>query len=325
VRQSDEIERLAQVAYWYYVQELSQDAIAARIGMSRSNVSRMLQAARRKQIVRFDIRYPLARDAVLEARIRARFAATSLREVLVMSSSAERSVEPGQTAHLTISRAAGDWLASHLGEGDTLGLSWGGTMQAVVDVAYFPRRIDALVVQLAGEVSLDSKHSGHDLVRDLADKFGGRYSYFNAPAVASTAELAAALGESSQVRHALTLARSADVALLGIGEFDHGTSKVFLDHAELTGPERREAQAKGVAGQLCGRFFDRSGQQLDLVLHRRILSLDLDDVRRIPTKVIVAGQAVKLGPTVAALRGDLIDVLIVDDELGRLLVDAPGG
>jgi deoxyribonucleoside regulator len=316
---TSEPERLAQIAYWYYVQELSQDAIAARIGMSRSNVSRMLRTARERQIVRFDIRYPLARDKGLEERIAARFADTSLREVVVASSAAERHLDPDRSAQLTLARAAGDWLATHLEEGTTLGLSWGGTMQTVVDLAYFPRRIDALVVQLAGEVTLDARHSGHDLVRDLADKLGGRYSYFSAPAVVATPELAAALLESPHVRHALTLARSADVALLGIGEFDEGTSRVFLEHAEPSDPERDEARSKGASGQLCGRFFDRTGRQVDLALHRRILSLDLDEVARIPTKVIVAGGAVKRASAAAALRGDLIDVLIVDDELGRAL------
>jgi deoxyribonucleoside regulator len=318
---TSETERLAQVAYWYYVQELSQDAIATRIGVSRSNVSRMLRAARERQIVRFDIRYPLARDNALEARISDRFAGTSLREVIVTSSAAERHFDPAPSAQLTIARAAGDWLAAHLDEGTTLGLSWGGTIQTVVDLAYFPRRIGALVVQLAGEVSLDARHSGHDLVRDLADKLGGRHSYFSAPAVVSTPDLATALLESPAVRHAMALARSADVALLGIGEFDEGTSRVFLDHAELSAPERDEARAKGAMGQLCGRFFDDAGQQLDLALHRRLLSLDLDEVAEIPTKVIVAGGADKRAPTAAALRGDLVDVLIVDDELGRALAD----
>lgn len=73
---TSETERLAQVAYWYYVQELSQDAIAVRIGVSRSNVSRMLRTARERQIVRFDIRYPLALDNALEQRITDRFTGT---------------------------------------------------------------------------------------------------------------------------------------------------------------------------------------------------------------------------------------------------------
>lgn len=322
--QPGETERLAQVAYWYYVQELSQDTIAARIGMSRSNVSRMLQTARRRQIVRFDIRYPLARDTRLEDRIARRFAGTSLREVIVTpSAGTETRSDVAQPGSVAIARAAGDWLATHLEDGLTLGLSWGATIQAVVDLAVFDRRVDALVVQLAGEMSLDSRHSGHDLVRDLADKFGGRYSYFNAPAVASTPELAEALLGSPQVHHALSLGRAADIAVLGVGEFDTGRSKIFLDQAEVTEDERREARRLGVAGQLCGRFFGQDGTQVDLALHRRILSLDLDEVRRIPTKVIVADGPGKHAPTAAALRGHLIDVLVVDDELGSLLAETP--
>jgi deoxyribonucleoside regulator len=201
-----------------------------------------------------------------------------------------------------------------------LGLSWGGTIQMVVDLVEFSRPVDVRVVQLAGEVSLDARHSGHDLVRDLADRVGGRRNYFNAAAVVPTPELARALIDSPHVREALKLARASSVGLLGIGEFNRGMSKIFLDQADVTDAERREARSKGAIGQVCGRFFDQSGQQVDLELHQRILSVSIDDLRQIPVKVVVASGAAKAGPTAAALSGGLISVLIADDTLAAQLV-----
>ena len=312
-------ESLAQIAYWYYVQELSQDDIARRLGVSRSQVSRFLRTARQQGVVRFRIEFPTTRNAELEARILRRFAPTPLREVIVARSPSAAGEDGTDSGQMAVARAAADWLPNHLEDDMILGLSWGGTIQMVVDLVEFPRPIDVRVVQLAGEISLDPRHSGHDLVRDLADRVGGRRSYFNAAAVLPSAELARALGDSPHVREALTLARASSVGLLGIGEFNRGMSKIFLDQADIADAVRRDARARGAVGQVCGRFFDGDGHQVDLELHRRILSVSIDELRRIPLKVAVASGAAKRIPTAAALVGGLIDVLVVDDALAFAL------
>lgn len=315
-------ETLAQVAYWYYVQELSQDDIAARIGVSRSQVSRFLRAARQQRVVRFHIQFPTIRHADLEESVRQRFQGTPLREVIVARTPSASGVDSAEAGLISIARAAADWLPRHLEDDMILGLSWGGTIQMVVDLIEFSRPIDVRVVQLAGEISLDPRHSGHDLVRDLADRVGGRRNYFNAAAVLPSPELARALVDSPHVREALKLARASNVGLFGIGEFNRGTSKTFLDQADITDAERREARAKGAIGQVCGRFFDRAGQQVDLELHQRILSVSIDELRQIPVKVVVASGAEKRDPTIAALSGGLINVLIVDEALAAQLTHA---
>jgi deoxyribonucleoside regulator len=315
-------ETLAQIAYWYYVQELSQEDIAQRIGVNRSQVSRMLRTARQQRVVRFQIQFPTTRNADLEEAVRQRFRHTPLREVIVARSPSPGGAESAEAGVMTVARAAADWLPRHLEDDMILGLSWGGTIQMVVDLVEFSRPVDVRVVQLAGEVSLDARHSGHDLVRDLADRVGGRRNYFNAAAVVPTPELARALIDSPHVREALKLARASSVGLLGIGEFNRGMSKIFLDQADITDAERREARAKGAIGQVCGRFFDRSGQQVDLELHQRILSVSIDELRQIPLKIVVASGAGKAGPTAAALSGGLISILIVDDTLAAQLVSS---
>ena len=43
------------------------------------------------------------------------------------------------------------------------------------------------VVQLGGDLQLDPRLSGHELVRELAARLGGRYSYLHAPAILDSA------------------------------------------------------------------------------------------------------------------------------------------
>lgn len=315
------VERLAQAAFWYYVQDLSQDEVARRLGTSRSNVSRLLASARDQGVVRFEIAYPIRRELALEDRLRTRFAINGLHDVIVMTSAIEESTPAdAQAGLLAVARSAADWLQNNLRDGQTLGLFWGGTIKTMVDVAHFDRKIDAHVIQLAGEWSNDPRQSGHNLVRDLAAKLGGRYTYFNAPAVAVDKQAADSLLAGPHVSNALATARGADVAIVGVGAFLADTTRIFLDLAHATPEEIAEAETKNVVGQLAGRFFDHDGRQVDLALHRRLVSLDLDEVRQVKLIVAIASGQGKQAAVRGALRGGLVDVLICDTTLAAALV-----
>ncbi len=309
-------DRLAQAAFWYYVQDLSQEEVARRLGTSRSNVSRLLRAARERGIIKFEVVYPTRRDLRLEEALRARYA---LNDVIVATAPSNGAGGP-KTTLLAAARAGADWLGSRLQDGDLLGLFWGGTVQALVDAAHFDHRVDAHVIQLGGEWSNDSNRSGHNLVRDLAVKLGGRYTYFNAPAFAPTAEAADAILDGPQIRALLDLARSATLAVVGVGAFLTDTTRMFLDQANASPEEVAEAEQRGVVGQIAGRFFDADGGQVDLALHHRLVSLDLAEVRRIETIVVVASGTSKVRAVQGAVRGGLVDVLVVDAGLASALL-----
>ncbi len=316
------VERLAQAAYWYYVQDRSQEEVARRLGTSRSNVSRLLRTAREQGVVRFEIAYPIRRELALEDQLRARFEGHGVRDVIVASSQEQDSAKDSEASTLSVARSAAAWLQDNVHDGDTLGLFWGTTIKTMVDVARFDRRIDAHVIQLAGEWSNDPRLSGHNLVRDLAGKLGGRYTYFNAPAVAASSPDADALLAGPEVSRALAAARTADVAIVGVGAFPTDTTRTFLELARATPEEIAEAKAKYVVGQLAGRFFDDEGKQVELELHRRLVSLDLDDVRQVKTIVVVASGPGKPAAVRGAIRGGLVDVLIVDPSLAAALLSS---
>jgi len=311
-------ERLAHAAFLYYIQGLSQMEVAKQLGVTRSNVSRMLTAAREQYIVRFEITYPLDRDPGLEQRLLAKFSSEGISEVVVVPGR-ENGTGVSSRALLAVGQAGCSWLEKNLKDGQVLGLSWGGTIEAMVESAHFGRRADVEVVQLAGELSIDPRFSGHDLVRNLAEKLGGRYRYFNAPAMTQDEASAVALTQTEQVANALALARKSDVAVLGIGQYGMDSSNLFLQRAGASEEEIREAVEQGAVGQISGRFYDRAGEQLDLSINRRIISLDLDDLRRIETVVVVASGNTKAEAVRAAIRGGLVNVLIVDGSLGSAL------
>jgi DNA-binding transcriptional regulator LsrR (DeoR family) len=125
--------------------------------------------------------------------------------------------------------------------------------------------------------------------------------------------------KTEQVANALALGRTSDVAVLGVGQYGMDSSNLFLQRAGASDDEIREAVELGAVGQISGRFYDREGKQLDLAINRRIISVDLDDLREIETVVAVASGSNKAGAVAAAIRGGLINVLIVDSSLGQSL------
>lgn len=312
-------ERLAHVAFLYYVQGLSQMEVAQALGVTRSNVSRMLSAAREQYIVRFEISYPLNRDPALEKRLLTRFTSKGIREVIVVPA---RESGIGDASHglMAVGQAGSRWLDMNLTDGQVLGMCWGGTVEAMVDSAHFSRKVDAEVVQIAGELSIDSRFSGHDLVRNLAEKLGGRHQYFDAPATTPDEATALVLSQTPQVAGALSAARASDVVVVGIGQYGMGSSELFLQRAGASRDELKEALSRGVVGQIAGRFYDSEGRQLDLALDRRILSLNLDDLTRIPTVVAMASGQAKAPAVRAAINGGLVQILIIDSTLASALV-----
>lgn len=312
-------EKLAHVAFLYYVQGLSQADVAQIMGVTRSNVSRMLTAAREQYIVRFEIDYPRTRILELEQRLLASFEGTGVREVVVTPAKETGDIRFSQGL-LSVGQACCGWIESNMTDGQTLGLCWGSTIESMVESAHFNRRVNVDVVQIAGELSIDSRFSGHDLVRNLAHKLGGTYQYFNAPAAAVDEPTANALARSPQVARALDSARASDVVIVGIGKSGDGSSNLFLDRVGASAAEIKEVKDSGAVGQLSGRFFDNKGRELDLEINRRLLSLDLQELRNIHSVIAVASGERKRAAVRAAIRGGLVDVLVIDESLATGLL-----
>lgn len=305
-------ERLAEVAKLYYVDDLTQSEVADLMGTTRSNVSRMLQAARDQGIIRFVISHPMARQRPLEQALIETF---GLCDALVLAADSAAENPQERTGEL-----AARWLVENIKDGQAIALSWGRTLQAMVEHVEVGRAYDVDVLQLGGDLQLDPRLSGHELIRDLAARLGGRYSYLHAPALLDSGATAADLRDSVTISAQLGRARAADLALVGIGGWGHGFSEQIVRSAHLSADERARMEALQPAGDVCGRFFDVDGRALDSPLRDRVLALDLDELRRIPMVVGMAAGREKGRGVLGALRGDLVDVLICDQAVAALVL-----
>jgi len=318
-------EDLAEVAFLYYIRNMNQQDIANFLVVSRPVVSRMLATARDEGVVTFSIDFPMLRRADLESEIMGFWPGTKLKDVIVLEESADgldmsnqEGLSPGM---LNVAQAGAGWLERQVSPGVQIGLSWGSTAQTVIDLARFDRRIDATVVQLAGEVSFSGVEPAYELVRKLSEKLGANYQYLSVPASAPTKEIARILVETTNLRDSLERAGQCDVAVLGIGALGSGSTDAFLKIANASAEELEEAEEAGVVGQISSLLFTADGQEADIALNSRLFSVSLDQIRKIPEVALVAVGPEKARAVSGALNGSLGSTLIVDAPLAEKILE----
>lgn len=291
--------RLAEVVQRYYVDGWSQDEVATHLGTSRSNVSRLLDTARREGVVTFVIDHPMRRHTTLEQKLRDVFGVVEARVIAVPDPSLD-----------LVGREAASWLADF--DGRRLAIGWGRTMEAVINNTIVSEPMDIEVMQVGGDLTVAPAASGHELVRRLATALGGRYRFLHAPAVVDDQKTARDLLSDARISTELDLVRHADGVMLGVGIPGAG----FADQV-LTEFYGRNSPAAVLAARLIGD----DGCELAGPLKDRVIALDLDDLRAIPTVVAVAAGADKGRAISAVLRSDVIDILICDQSAAAAALD----
>ena len=297
---------LVQVARLYYEQNLSQAQVASRLGTSRSNVSRMLSAAQERGIVEIRIHERVRRDLALERTLVERF---GLRDAIVAS----HVNEVGARQIDLVGELGWSWLRDHLVDPMTIAMSWGEALQAFVAAVTPSVMSGTEVVQLVGGVSGRASFvTSQELVREFATRLGATYRYFHAPAGFATVEARRVMTAEPAIAQALQVARSAQLAVVGVGAVVAGSSAAILEAVGASTVERREFWAAGPVGNLAGRYFDAAGAAVHGPLDDRVLGLTLAEIKAIPTVVGIACGADKSAPVLGALTGGLLDVLVCD-------------
>ncbi|MFC4000784.1 sugar-binding transcriptional regulator [Prauserella oleivorans] len=303
---------LVKAARLYYEEGRSQHEIATTLQVSRSSVSRMLTAARERGIVRIQINDPTGRDMQLEAELTARF---GLRDCRVAE------IHSGDRPLSRVGDLGARWLLEVTQSGQQIGVSWGHSVQAVVQAIPDEGGLDVEVVPLVGGLSaVDTAISGEELVRDLAGRLGGRYQRLHAPALLTSKAGRDVLLAEPAVQATLDAARRVQVALVGVGSVGHGSSAALVTAMNLSDQERAGFEAASPAGDVCARFFDAEGKAVTGPTDDRVLAVSLADLAAIPTVAGVAAGPEKARGVLGALRTTVLDVLICDSSLARALL-----
>lgn len=302
----------SRAAQLYYMEKASQRAIAGELGISVPTVSRLLTRARNEGLVQFSIPEPYASCLGLEQDLRRVYGLT---DVLVVPSI--HSDDPEDTKRAVALEGA-RLVQRITTPSDVLGVAWGGTMYHLIQYLNPCRRVPASFVTLHGSISCcgDELNSA-TLVERMAMAFGGRRHAIDHDGLLSSPEELAETLQDPDIARVCALYDRITISLSGVGSlYPELDSRLVRDNL-LTPSEVQELLAAGVYGDMALRYFDAEGAECVSSLSDRTLGLSLAQFRAIPRKIVAANGVHKALALRAALRGNLVDILVLDDQLAQ--------
>ncbi len=302
------------IASFYFEDNLTQQQIAQKMGISRIKVSRMLQQARNKGIVEISLNKPQQNYTEEEKSIADKW---NLNEVILTAQ--DYSSNEDLLKQLGVS--ASEYAMRILNGNETVSLAWGSTLSSLVQnlpKVYFP---EIKIVQMIGGLgSPEAEVHSSDLVRRLSDKTGGKGRILSAPGVVTSKSVKEGLLEDTYIKETLVLAASSDIAFVGIGT--GAPNSILMSQGDiLSAVTLKEIKKLGAVGDIALRFFNSSGDFIDHPINDRIIGISSMDIKKIPRVIAIAGGLEKYKAIHGALESGLIDVLITDYKTGIKLLE----
>jgi DNA-binding transcriptional regulator LsrR (DeoR family) len=292
---------LTEIARRYFIDGETQDAIGKSLDLSRMKVNRLLRDAQDLGIVEVRVRLHSSQTRDLEREFCNQF---GLKHLLV----APDAQSPEQRRR-NVAVLVGNFLETNLRENLVIAVGMGRNVAAVAEVQTNRTFQSINFVSGSGGASEAGEAGNADhICRSLARRFGGSATTLYAPAFVPDVSLREALMQNETVRRTLNLARSADYALIGIGDLAPDSHMARMGW--FSADELKRAQAAGVVGDLMGYdFFNSDGNPSNSDIGGRVIGLSRDDLRRISTTIAIASEPSKVISTLGALRTGAIDIL----------------
>lgn len=309
---------LAEVANLYYARDMTQAEIAQQLGVSRSNVSRLLKEARRQGMVEIRIHSPLRTSPALQRELASKL---GLKECLVLAELDRDSqiLEDTDTAN-QVAELAARYLWERLDEGNVVSLGWGRSVYRVAHSRFLrQRKRRATVVQAMGSIGGSiAEFDGVATTARLAGSLGANAYYLHSPMLVADKAVRAGLLRDPHIRKSLEVARRSNTLVSSVGTptQDHGQHLTGY----LSGSDLEHIRDQGAVGDICGSYFGLDGSDVHLEMNERSIALGHDSLRKIPERIGVGAGPEKPAGNIGAARSGLINVLITDEETaGRML------
>ncbi|MBR0379051.1 MAG: sugar-binding transcriptional regulator [Mogibacterium sp.] len=317
----DDERLIYKVCCLYYQDDMNQKEVGDYLGISRSSVLRILRKGREMGIVTIELHNPRFYDyGDMEKTLERVY---GLKDVVIVENSV---LDTRQESASYMFGKAADYLHSFFKEGDKIGVAMGQTLNNVVSTnKTYEKFHDLLFVALEGGISQITVEGtdiqGNELARKYAEKFGGTYSQFLSPAVFSDRKVLEYFLEEKAVNYILEDFKKLNVVVAGIGVPDR--VEHTLDKAGyISARERRSLVDHGAVGDMCLQFYDSNGDIDGFgFFNDRVAAMRLEDIRKIPSKIGIAGGKRKAEAVIGAIRGGYLNILITDNECAKRLIE----
>lgn len=314
---------IMRAAYQYYIQDRSQNEIADDLDISVTTVSRLLAKAKEDRIVEFVIRDPFLKCIDVGKKIRDEY---HLKDVIIAPNGITEDINEvddsaEDNAKKLVALEGARYLQRIITPDDILGVTWGSTVYQMINFLNPSQKVDAKFVTLHGSIAaVETDLDVRTLVSRMARAFFGENYYLLTDALMSCKEAVDIIKNERNNKTVFKMFDQITVSVNGVGSLYPEEASVLASPEFMDPEDLKELEKAGVYGDIALRFFDKDGKECDTSLRDRMIAIGFDQFKKIPTKITLASGVQKASTIRAALRGGLIDVLIIDYQLAEALL-----
>ena len=297
---------ITRIAWYYYINNDTQQEIADRLNISRIKVTRYLKKAHELGIV--EITVSLSHGCCFEAEERLK------RDLDLRSVTVAPCADDEHTRANGIGIAGAAHMHRLLTARDILGVSWGSALYSVARNLHPIRREGARqieVVQLMGGLARGAKINPEEVVKTIAEHLDARGNWLNMPAIVDSRAARDLLLNETSVVNTFRTAGRCSICMVGIGNLSEHSS-LYLTGA-YTRDDLHVLNRAGAVGDILSRPYDIDGRSVHSSLSERTIALSHAQFLSIPKRVAIAVGTGKVKAIIGACRGKLITELVTDE------------
>jgi DNA-binding transcriptional regulator LsrR (DeoR family) len=300
---------IGQVLSLHYMENKNQAEVAKLLGLSTTKVNRIIRQAREDGLVEVKLNISNIDLYAMELEL----AQTSrLKESILCPTVSE---DP-QVVVKFVAETAANLLLDKLRDGDTICISGGKAILALVESIRPTRGYDITVVPATGGVQGKHYTDVNHLAFRLAEKLGGKSMQLHAPLFADSKEDRDLLLNIRSCKEVIDCARNADIALLGLGSVSVGDESYF-DLRSLSSEEKSQMALHGCVGEVFAHLLDAEGMPCYAELNEKLVGLTLPELQRIPVSIGLASGDEKVALITSVCKGGIIKTLVSDEKTAK--------
>jgi deoxyribonucleoside regulator len=269
-------------------------------------VNRILKRALGSGIVQINIIDPTTNISNLEEKLEKKF---NLKRAIVVDNLGLSEIE----LKSKLGQAAVKYLLEVIKDGDIIGISWGTTINEVIN--YLPSKINKSVevVQITGgSHQLSVNLNCHDITRRFALKFGVEPHLLYAPAIVDSKEVHDLLINETSIKETSKYFNKLTIAIVGIGAMYPKIISTLIKTGHIGKDD--------LVGDVYSHFFNKNGRICDSNLTGRLTGMPVGDLLKVPYSVGIAGGKLKAEAILGAIRGNYINIVITDSNAAEKIL-----
>ncbi len=293
---------MSKVAWHYYIDNLTQQQIADRIGIPRLRVIKLLEKARRNGIVSFRINENNSHVA-MENEIAERF---GLKDVFIGPTASAL-----ENRNEALAQAAAIYISNRLPDNAFINIGYGDTTSRILNHLANNSSQRISVVSLTGGVN-------YYLPNAISSTFNAKLYLTPAPFLMSTKEMVESINNEPAVREIAEMVPLSAMTIVGVGGMDENAT--IVRNGTFSPKDLRYLSMQGAVGDVLCHFLDVTGKQVESPVDDRLITTSLETLAKQNNVVGVAGGENKVNAIIGALNANIFDILITDLDTAELII-----